>query len=328
MKNFISRFYFIFLTLCSFNPLRPRLEHLEFFSPKGKRQRITKAIDTNLDRANARAFSFEHLEDVEDMEQTAGGLSSFEMETYEREFLEELENVGGNQQLAHAKIGKKYGKRGRAWSYMASKKSTRSLTGAQRGGEVATVTVIATRTSMNINKDLPVQIFNVMDNYADSSVLKRYLPAGVTLVSSNTDATRTNWVFTFQSGSAVDTVVVSCSEVSYNKLQYATNSDLMRIGRTLYKISDKTQQQAFSQRFEIVTQSLFGFGKQNPLTLTNYIDPANFREDSVVISTAFDIDKQSGIIMGVPYVSGGSTFSTTLGLSISRFDQWNRTKLS
>jgi len=327
MKNFFNSLYAFALMLCAFNPLRARAEHLEFLSPREKRQRITAGVERNLQRATERAFEGmenmeEYEESYEELEDLAEGLSDYEKESYEQEFYE-LENAVGRN-AAKKKFAAKRGKRGRAW---LATKSSGSLAGGKQNGATATVQVTITRLTFRIVKDLPIQMFNVIDNYADSAIIKEFLPAGVTLVSSNTDATRTNWEFVFSDGVNTDKVVISCSETAYNKLQYATNTDLFRVGKTLYKISDETQQQAFNGKFVIVSGSLFGFAKKNPLTLTNYIDPKNFRKDAVNITQAYDIDKQTGVILTVPYVAGagvGYTFSITLGISVSVFQQWTK----
>lgn len=318
IKNFLSRIYLFFLMLFSYNPIKPAVENFETFSPNGKRQSIAKGVERNTKRAFDRAMGFESFDDLEG--ENLEGLEDYE------EMEEAYENL---RKAGHPSPNKAMSKKyGRKW--MGTKRSPSTLVGKSAQGADATVTVTAVRQSFNIPADLPIQLFNVIDNYADNSVLRRYLPAGVTLSLSNTDATRTNWIFQFTQGNLVDNVIVSCSEVSYNKLQLATQSDLFKVGRTLYKISDENQQQAFSGKFIIVSQSLFGFGKENPLTLTSYIKPNNFRKDSVVISQAFDIDKQSGVIMTLPYVAGASPtykFSINLGISVSVFQQWNKKAL-
>lgn len=318
MKKFLNRLYLFACMFFSYNPIKPTLEHFETFTPTGKRASITKNVERNTQRAFSRAMGFESFDDYENEN----------IEDYDD--YESLENDYENLRRAghpnpNSAMKKKHGNK-----WMGTKRSGKTLVGKSAQGADATVTVTAVRQSFNIQTDLPIQLFNVVDNYSDNSVLRRYLPVGVSLTFSNTDATRTNWLFTFTQGALVDTVIVSCSEVSYNKLQLATQSDLFKIGRILYKISDENQQQAFSGKFIVVSQSLFGFGKENPLTLTNYIKPSNFRKDSVVISQALDIDKQSGVIMTIPYVAGagvGYKFGITLGISVSVFQQWNKQKL-
>lgn len=323
MKNLISRIYLFFSMLFSFNPLKPRMENFETFSPNGKRQSIATGVERNTQRAFSRAMGFESLEEFEGMDDYEG-LDDYD--SYE-ELEEQYENLRrAGHRNPNGAMRKKHGKK-----WMGTKKSGKTLVGGAASGANATVSITATRLTFSIPYDLPVQLFNVMDNYADNSVLRRYLPAGVVLASSNTDATRTNWNFVFTQGANTDIVQISCTEVSYNKLQLATQSDLFRVGRTLYKISDETQQTAFQGKFIVVSQSLFGFGKENPLTLSTYIKPSNYRKDSVIITEAFDIDKQSGVILTLPKIGGvipaGYVFSVNLGVSISVFNQWNKAKL-
>lgn len=323
MKNFLRSIYCVLLHIMSLNPLRPRLEALEFFSPTGKRGMITEAMERNTDRAFNRAMGFESFDDYEE------GYDDYE-EGYD-DLEEQYENlVRAKHPRPHSVMEKRYGRRWKGVRGGGTKKSGHTLIGRNMSGANATINVTATRQTFNIAADLPIQLFNVIDNYADNTVLRRYLPAGVTLTFSSTDSTRTNWIFQFTQGANVDTVIVSCSEVGYNKLQLATQSDLFRVAKTLYKFSDENQQQTLNGKFIIVSQSLFGFGKENPMTLQNYYDPKNFSKSAVIIPDAYDIDKQSGIIMTLPAVTNapnGYKFSISCALSISVFNQWNKAKL-
>lgn len=326
MKKAISRIYLFLCMLFSYNPLKPRLEYLEFLSPNDKRQAIAAGMERNTQRAFSRAMGFESFDDLEE---------SYEDEGYEEGY-EELEEayenlVRAGHRRPHSAMSAKYGRRWKGVRGGGTKKSGKTLVGRNMAGANATISITATRLTFNIPDDLPIQIFNVMDNYADNSVLRRYLPAGVVLTLSSTDATRTNWLFQFTKGALTDIVRVSCSEVSYNKLQLATQSDLFRVSKTLYKFSDELQQQTLTGKFIIVSQSLFGFGKENPLTLNNYFDPKNQSKSSIVITDAYDIDKQSGIVMTLPAIGGvipvGYTFNINLAMSISIYSQWNKASL-
>lgn len=324
MKNLINRIYLFFAMLFSYNPLKPRLEHLEMFSANDKRQQISRNVERNTERAFSRAMGFESFDDYEE--------NYDDLEEGYEELEESYENLRrAGHRNPHGAMKKRYGGRWKGVRGGGTKRSGNTLVGRNMQGANATVQVTATRQTFNIPFDLPVQLFNVLDNTADNSVLRRYLPVGVVLGSSTPDATRTNWVFQFIQGANIDTVIVSCSEVGYVKIQNATASDLFRVSKTLYKFSDEVQQQTLAGKFIIVSQSLFGFGKENPLTLNNYFDPKNQSKSSVVITDAYDIDKQSGIVMTLPAIGGvipaGYKFSISLALSISVFNQWNKAKL-
>lgn len=298
-----------------------------------------RGLTRNLYNAHERVMSYENFngdenyeEDYEDdYEEAYENLSVGEQEALESEYYENAEEYG--EHVAKARMRQK-GKKGQGFLRygLGTKAKSSTLTGAIRAGYAkATFAVKVTRNSFNINATLPVEIFNVIDIYADNATIKRYLPAGVVLASSNVDATRTNWVFTFQQGNVTDTVTVSCAELAYNKLVLATQSDLMRIGSILYKISDQNQQQQFSAPFTVVEQTLFGKGKENPLTITNFINPRDFRLDTVNLRVSMDIDKQTGFVMGMTYPTGqitqGYTNSVTLSFTVTMFDQWTRSKM-
>lgn len=332
MKKFISRIYLALTALFSYNPLSPRLEHLEFFSPKGKSQRISKGIDTNLDRAHSRAMnleSFESMENAEDLENYSESLEGYDRENYNSEYLEELENY---RRKGHSNPRRAARKSVNA-RYYGKKKSSKSLTGAAHKGAIAaSYTINVQRLTNRITKDLPVMVFNNIDILSDFSILKRYLPAGVGILGIQPAANRADLSIGFIEISTgfVDTIVISCSEVAYTKLLAATVTDLMQIGKTLYKISDEAQQQAFNQKMIVVSQSLFGFGKENPITLTSYVNPRDFRKDSVNIPLAIDIDKQTGLVVGIPYVNTAVpnyTFTTTLAIDVNMYDQWTRSSM-
>lgn len=351
MKTFLKRLYAFFSLLFSFNPLRPRMEHIEYFSPNGKRQRMV-SVENNLDdaenfvnRAKTRARSLEHIEDNyedyddESLQECYDDMTGSEKQDYEREFYEDVEHYkrrGSSTSAARSKalanMQKRHGKKGAALARfrMGVKPRTGTLTGKNiQTGASATFNINITRETFNIALPLPVEVFNVIDCLSDVATLKKYLPAGVVLANAATDATRTNFVFQFAQGVNVDTIVVSCSEVAYFKFLNSTTTDMLRVGRILYKVSNENTQTQFTQRFVIVEQTLFGLGKENPITVQNFINPSDYRKDSLIINTAFDVDKQTGIIVGMTNENVALAPNVlSLGISVSIFEQWTRNKMA
>ena len=133
---------------------------------------MKRTIKNNTDRAFKRAFnleSFEHLE-----EGYEEGLEDYE-EGYE-ELEEQYENLRrAGHRNPHAAMKAKHGSRWKG--KVATKKSHNTLVGATGTGAEATFTVNVKRLTFNIATDLPVEVFNVIDNYSDNAVLRRYLPA-------------------------------------------------------------------------------------------------------------------------------------------------------
>lgn len=308
---------------------------------KNKEHYNSEDVETNLDRADKRARTLEHFDEFDgDNYEDYSSMSQGEKSDYEREFYDDMEhykkrgsNTVGAKEKALQNLYKRHGAKGRAFARyrLGVKPSAGSLTGANiQTGAQATFNINITRNSFNINADLPCQVFNVIDCLADLQVLKKYVPAGVTLVtaSSYVDANRQNFVFTYQLGAQVDTITISCSEVGYAKFLLATQTDMLRIGRVLYKISNETTQTQFIQKFVVVEQGMYGYGKENPITIQNFINPSDYRKDSLVMNTAFDIDKQTGIIVGMTKENVALAPNTlSLGISVTIFDQWTRKKM-
>lgn len=329
----------MFLMLCSFNPLRPRIAHYDFTSPNGKRtQRVT--MDAILNRAEKRAQQLEHYDDnFDDNYEDYEDFDSNEAASWEREYYDDYEHYrrrGANNATARNKalemLYKRRGNRGRAFAQkrLGVKGSTRSLTGTNiHTGAAATFNVNITRNSFNIPFALPVQLFNAIDTFSTSAIVKKYLPANVALSGVNINGTSGNVTYTFVApGPISDTITIACNEVPYSKFLYASITDLLRVGRVLYKISNETIQTQFDQQFTVVEQGMYGFAKENPITLSNFINPSDYRKDSIVVNTAFDIDKQTGIVVGMTNQNVALAANTlSLGMSVTIFDQWTRNKL-
>lgn len=333
MKNLFAFFVAVLNTVClgirSFCGASPLLEHYEHYSNRSTRR---AKLNGNLDLAHDRATQLEHFQGSESLEAWQSDLEDLDSESLEEmeQSYEDAERRGVRGPRMKRFMRGKFGSKGSSYAGLRNAGQTPKkgrLTGGL-GWVKAQFTVTIRRDSYNIPYSLPVELFNPMDVFSNTAMLRSYLPnPDVSLVSVTPDASRTNYVFLFRliSTGVTDTVTVSCNEVPYTKLLYMMITDKMNIGNGTYQISDETQTQQFKQQFYIVEQSMFGKGANNPINISSNIQPIDFRKDIVNIDLSYNLSKETGIIFGCMYIGGapsGYSLVCSLNFNVAIAKMW------
>jgi hypothetical protein len=276
MKNF-------FLTILAF---------ITNFSMKNFFDKIHNEVAVGLQHYEQFDESLESLEDLEDLE---------------TEFFEHLNRYKGKGQSSSVArsnatnmMTAKYGKR--KASAVARKIVNKSgsssdlVRNTSPEDGVADFTINVTRNSNNIASALPFLLFGV--NYVENQyreLLTPFLLNSVVLTSVAYDSSG-NMVFTYTLGVAVDTVTVSCNEAPYSVFLQSTRTDLIKIQKVRYNISDTTKLANYSQPMAVVSKSLFGTLVNNKISVTKYKNPTQFQNGIVDVMASFDVDKTKGLV--------------------------------
>ena len=161
---------------------------------------------------------------------------------------------------------------------------------------IADFTINVTRNTNNIASPLPFLLFGV--NYVENQyreLLSPFLLNAVVLTSVLYDSSG-NMIFTFTLGAAVDTITISCNEAPYSVFLQSTRTDLIKIQKVRYNISDTTKLANYSQPMAIVQKSLFGTLVNNKISVTKYKNPQQFQNGIVDVMASFDVDKTKGLV--------------------------------
>jgi len=316
------------------------IQHFEFFSAKARKRAKEQG---NLDRADKRATDIQHFDEENyeaDYENNRDNWdadfdASNDLEELEDSFDEFLDGESvedlsrARQRRISRRMARRHGKRG---GVFASKRffGAKGLTGKSNAGIRGQLTIIVTRNSYNIPFDLPIEMFNSLDSLCNSPLVPQYIKnADIQMLSGYIDATITNFVYRFRQISTgfIDTVTISCQEVSYVKLIVGMQTDMLEVGGGTIQISDVTQTVQFTKPFQFVEQNILGKGGNNPVNIGSFIKPQNFRPDIADILVAFPVDKESGVIFTCAYIAGkpvGYQLVTTFFLNMSVVRLHNR----
>ena len=140
----------------------------------------------------------------------------------------------------------------------------------------AQFTLTITRNSANITSPVIVPIFgSAFLSSAYSGIITQPTDVALTKVESGainaTDLTNANQTkFTFKKVSdptKIDTVTISCSDISYPALLAMTLNDSFIYNQIRYGISDSTKLTQFDQEFSLNVKTLFGKTESNKITV-------------------------------------------------------------
>ena len=248
---------------------------------------------------NEVAVGLQHYEEFDE--------SLEDLEDLENEFYEHLNKYKGKGQSATMArsnasnmMTAKYGKRKatavskKIISKSGSNSDLVRNTSPEDG--IADFTINVTRNSNNIASPLPFLLFGV--NYVENQyreLLSPFLLNAVVLTSVAYDSSG-NMVFTFTLGVNVDTITISCNEAPYSVFLQSTRTDLIKIQKVRYNISDTTKLANYSQPMAIVQKSLFGTLVNNKISVTKYKNPQQFQNGIVDVMASFDVDKTKGLV--------------------------------
>jgi hypothetical protein len=248
---------------------------------------------------NEVAVGLQHYEEFDE--------SLEDLEDLENEFYEHLNKYKGKGQSATMArsnasnmMTAKYGKRKatavskKIISKSGSNSDLVRNTSPEDG--IADFTINVTRNSNNIASSLPFLLFGV--NYVENQyreLLSPFLLNAVVLTSVAYDSSG-NMVFTFTLGVNVDTITISCNEAPYSVFLQSTRTDLIKIQKVRYNISDTTKLANYSQPMAIVQKSLFGTLVNNKISVTKYKNPQQFQNGIVDVMASFDVDKTKGLV--------------------------------
>jgi len=202
--------------------------------------------------------------------------------------------------------------------------------------EAAQFDIIVARDSVNINEFLPFPVFGISSLQAGlQQDIAGFLPAGVSLVaikfginfSAAAGATLTNLlgdsqklILQFLAGAALDTITVTCSSTAYPQFVASTYSDVFRLTKIRYAISNVAITAQYSQQLTFQRKTIFGKLVQNTLTPSAFRKPDDFQTGIVDIDINADVDKETTIWSKISNTAG---FSITLSVFVSRVSKFS-----
>lgn len=276
-------------------------------------------------------YEGETLEDYEAAEADWDSSLEEQMESYLENLLqgESVEDLARpRRRMVAGRMGKRFGRRGSV--YTAHRGLGSRGMGGKMTGIKGQITLIITRLTYTILKDLPVQLFNPLDNTAGNPLVTKYLPQNVAFLGSATNPADGSVVFTFKDllTNAVDNVTVQIQEVPYIKFLEGLKTSMFQVGGGPAKspggtiqISDVTATVQFTKQWVFTEQNILGKGSDNPLNAGSFIAAEQFRPDIQNILIGFPIDAENGLIFNSAYINGytpGMQLVTTFFLSFSR----------
>ena len=202
--------------------------------------------------------------------------------------------------------------------------------------EAAQFDIIITRVSANIAENLPIPIFGLVALKAGlGQDISQYLPANTTLVaiqfgttfSSGSGATLTQdlanaqkLTLQYKNGQNLDTITVTCSSTPYPQFAESTMSDVFKLSKIRYSISNVALTAQYSQQLIFKKKTIFGKVIENSLTPTAFRTPQDFQTGVVDIDVNADVDKETAIWTNILSSVG---FSVTLSIFVSRSARLN-----
>lgn len=191
---------------------------------------------------------------------------------------------------------------------------------ANQPAAAAQFDIVITRNSANIAETLPVVLFDPQDAANGyRAIVSGLLPAGTVLTSvrygenlSQPNALR----FTYTKGVDVDTIDVTCPQYPYPALLNSAITDLLRLSKIRYSISDTAQLSQFSNGHAIVQRTMFGKKSENALSIGAYKRPDQFQTGIIDVDGVFELDKETGILLSINASAG---FSVTISSFVEKF---------
>lgn len=184
--------------------------------------------------------------------------------------------------------------------------------------------ITAKRITANIASALPVPFFGALDLENGFTNLLN-LPAGVTLSDMNIGTTKgvafaNKLELEFTDGVGTDTVEITSSTYFYPSLLKSTITDLLKLSKMRYSISDTTQIAQFSQSLNVVSRSMFGKVNSNNISVGAFKQPNQFQQGIIDIDGEIEVDKETSIQTAIIPVVG---FSFTLSMWVEKFFRQN-----
>jgi|688.fasta_scaffold27357_11 hypothetical protein len=274
---------------------------------------------------------------VEQMLREADTTSQYNLSSYEVDASYEIESyLVGNLRLDPSqarKVAMKSASRPAVREAMVRAARANNKQGAIRvggGGDPAAAAqfnITVTRNSNTIPQTLPVAIFGAADiNNGYANILNANLGAGTTITSvamgtANGTAQGNNVVITYLNGANSDTVTISSDTYPYTSLLDATRTDMFKMSKVRYSISDATQLAQFNQQFNFISNSMFGTRSSNNVSIGAYRSPDQFQAAIIDLNGEFDIDKETSIQTGIIQTAG--IFSFTISAFVQKFYRQN-----
>lgn len=274
---------------------------------------------------------------VDQMLSEADTTGTYNLSSYEVESSYEIESyLVGNLRLdprAARKVAMKAAGRPAVREALVRAARDNSKQGAIRVGggldpqAAAQFNITVTRNTNTIAQALPVAIFGAADiNNGYSNILNASLGAGTTITSvamgtANGTAQGNNVVITYLNGANSDTVTISSDTYPYTSLLDATRTDMFKMSKVRYSISDSAQLAQFNQGFNFVSNSMFGSRTSNNVSVGAYRSPDQFQTAIIDLNGEFDIDKETSIVTGIIQTAG--VFSFTISAFVQKFYRQN-----
>lgn len=298
------------------------LSLIAFFTPSKFIFDFETRMRNNVNKLHAKANQLNHFEEgfdnLEDFE-------DFESEYFEH--VDKLKKMGVPQQKAkeqaHRSMVQKHGSTYTRAVAKASKTSNQLVGANPKYSSSAQFDVTIKRLGNKIDASLIVPLFaGIHFNARYFTLINQFLPPNVIISGISTD-TSGNVIISYTDSISqnTDNVMISCNQVPYITFLAATNFDLMRITKFRYQISDVAQQIQFGERFAVATKSLFGKSGSQDVSVSSYLDPNQFQQKVIDVDNAIDIDKETGLFIGIIPVAG---FSITLNQFVQFYKKHNR----
>lgn len=192
----------------------------------------------------------------------------------------------------------------------------------------ATAKIALNRKTSNIPATLPVPIFGALaaqGGYLNSGIS---MPTGVSItdVTFGVDRSFANaqmMQITYSDGLNTDIVEITCSTVPYPVFLQASLTDMFKVNRLRIGISDITGNNTdqFNQRILFVKKSLFGAARLNPVDLSTFNNPQNFKNNVIDVDVVERIDKET--TMCVDVIQGTANFTVSVSAFIEAYDKHN-----
>lgn len=155
------------------------------------------------------------------------------------------------------------------------------------------------RETTTIAAALNVPIFAAMYKESLYNVLTSQFSGEARITGVALDSATGGLRFTFTLGVNSDTVLVTCNQVPYSVLLDASKFDRMKIGFVRYTLNNAANLGQFSELFGYASKSTFGRNSSDTVNVPSYKRPDQFQNGIVDVPFSFDVDKQSGLIVGM-----------------------------
>jgi len=183
--------------------------------------------------------------------------------------------------------------------------------------------LVVTRDSANIAGALPFVLFGAQDAENGYRQVIDNLTGGTVLTRvryGENAGFPSSLVFTFTNAAFVDTVTVTCNQFPYPSFLAAMGTDMFKMSKIRYSLSDASQLTQFNQSFEFKVRSMFGKKSADSVSIGAYKDPRQYQNGIIDVDGIFDMDKETSILSSIIGVAG---FSVTISAFIEKFFRQN-----